>query len=253
MKRNIKVVVIESPYDSYQDSKEVRELMARVWKLKLDGYKSHYPYGIMPISDVDYFANHVVICEEVQGELMPFAASKSITTQKCREVGIDFPIFEHMFKGCEKTYAAHFEATQKWVARKEAKGENVGYNASWSMCPRVQLDPEIKLFAREVSMAMYYYYYSSNNIPNIITSASKQFKVDRIQKEMGFDYLANELAPLDSYPAKSFKDAHFYIMHLENGAFPAEFATKAQAMKSFWDERYTIGARPSTAQLKKAA
>lgn len=253
MKKNIRVVVIESPYDTYQSSKEVRDIMARTWKLKLDGYKSHYPYGIMPISDVDYFANHVVICEEIQGELMPFAASKSITTDKCRELGIDFPIFEHMFKGCEKTYPKHFEATQKWVARKVSKGENVGYNASWSMCPRVMQDSELKLLAREVSMAMYYFYYNSNGIKNIITSASKQFKVDRIQTEMGFDFLKNELEPLEAYPAKSFKDAEFYIMHLSNGAFPPAFVEKALTLKSLWDDRLQLKAVQEELSITKKA
>lgn len=254
MKKNIRIVVIESPYDTYQHSKEVRDIMARTWKLKLDGYKSHYPYGIMPISDIDYFANHVIICEDIQGELMPFAASKSITTNKCRELGIDFPIFEHMFKGCETTYPKHFEATQKWVSKLVSKGENVGYNASWSMCPRVMLDSELKLLAREVSMAMYYFYYSSNGIKNIITSASKQFKVDRIQTEMGFNFLKYELETLEAYPAKSFKEAEFYIMHLTNGAFPAAFVEKAMTMKNLWDERLQLGSSLTNLQgLKKAA
>ncbi len=253
MNRNIRVAIIDSPYDTYQDSKEVRDVMARLWKLKLDGYKSHYPYGIMPISDVDYFANHIVICEEIQGELLPFASFKSITASRCRQVGIEFPIFEHMFRGCEELAATHFQATEDWLKSMVESGRNVGYNASWTMCPRVQLDPELKLFMRDLSTAMFYFYYTSNNVDNVIASASQTFKVNRLKEYMGFKYLQSEGKDLDAYPAKTFGDAPFYIMHLAKEDYPAAFVENSHKLKHFWDERLELGEKSRFNAIKKAA
>ena len=192
MKNNIKVVVIESPYDTYQDSKEVRDLMGRVWKMKLDGYKLHYPYGIMPVSEIDFFANHVILCEEIQGELFPFAGSRSISTTQCKKSRIEFPVIEHLFQSISKEAEPLLQATKNWINNKEKKNEIIGYNSSWTMCPRVLESDHLKTLARDLSMAMYYYYYTSYNIPNIITAAASRFKVDRIQKEMGFEYVKDE-------------------------------------------------------------
>lgn len=253
MNRNIRVAIIDSPYDSFQNSKEVRDIMGRLWKLKLDGYKSHYPYGIMPISDVDYFANHIVICEEIQGELLPFASFKSITAARCKQVGIEFPIYDHMFRGCEVEAATHLKATKSWVADRVSEGRNVGYNASWTMCPRVLLDPELKLFMRELSTAMFYYYYTTNKIDNVIASASKTFKVNRLKEYMGFKYLESTGEALDAYPAKTFGDAPFYIMHLAKEDYPEKFIENSEKLKHFWDDRLELGERASLTVLKKAA
>lgn len=253
MNRNIRVAIVDSPYDSFQDSKEIRELMGRLWKLKLDGYKSHYPYGIMPISDVDYFANHIVICEEIQGELLPFASFKSITVARCRQVGIEFPIFDHMFRGCEREAATHYEATKEWVRSTIDSGRSVGYNASWTMCPRVSLDPELKLFMRELSTAMFYFYYTSQKVDNIIASASKTFKVNRLKEYMGFKYLSSAGEDLDAYPAKTFGGAPFYIMHLAKEDYPEQFIESSMKLKNFWDDRLELGGKFKLSAVKKAA
>lgn len=240
MSRTYKTVLLEKPYDTYQNSKFVRELLARVWKLKFDGYRAYYPYGVMPVGDMDFFANHVIICEDYHGELIPLAASKSISTNVCSSLKIDFPIFEHVFKGCEEASKDHIQATRQWINERTSRGENVGYNASWTISPSVKDEPEVRKLMLDLSMAMYYFYYTTQGIDHIITSASKTFKVDRIQKEMGFDYLALGEKVLDTYPAHLYNNMPFYIMTLHENNFPEFFAKKAQTYVQYWNDRIHI-------------
>lgn len=240
MPRRYKTVVLEKPYDTYQDSKFVREMLARVWKLKFDGYRAYYPYGVMPVGEMDFFANHVLICEDYHGELIPLAASKSISTNVCQSLNIDFPIFEHVFKGCEEASKEHIKATRQWIDERTKRGENVGYNASWTISPAIKDEPETKRLMLELSMAMYYFYYTTQGIDHIITSASKTFKVDRIQKEMGFEYLKLESKVLDTYPAHLYNDMPFYIMTLNENKFPDFFVHKALKNEEFWSDRIHI-------------
>lgn len=233
---NYKVVFIESPYDYYEHSLEVRELMQSIFKLKLEGYKAYHEFGIMPVASDDFFCNHLVICQETSFGLIPKAAFKSMTNRMCDKYRVTFPIIEHNLKGVEAQYQEHIDEIKNWLSDKRDKQQTVGYNFGWTICPNVKDKAERK-FLVNFSMAVYYFYYNFYNVNHIITAAFKDFKVNKIQEEMGFKYLSQRGKELTPFKGAVFNGKEAFFMYLEDLSFPLEFQNKALFLKKYWDEK----------------
>jgi len=86
-------------------------------------------------------------------------------------------------------------------------------------------------------MAMYYSYYTSYGIDHVITAAFKDFKVHKVQEEMGFSYLGKDGESLRPFKGKVFDNKEAYFMYLEDMNFPEEFISKISFLKKYWNSR----------------
>ncbi len=247
------VIVMESPYENYEKSLEVRDLLKDVFKLKLDGYKAYHEFGIMPVGSDDFFSNHIIICQEKEdGELRPVAAFKSITNGVSNRFNISFPIIEHNLKGVEEDYQDHVTEVVSWLNDKQIKNEIVGYNFGWTISPFIKERSE-RDFLINFSTAMYFYYYNNYNINHVITAAFKDFGVHKIQERMGFSYFEKDGEALPAFRGKVFQDKEAYFMYLEDLDFPVDFKSSVKFFEKYWNNRITYNNEKLSAQDNEAA
>ncbi len=238
MLRGYKFVVIESPYDHYEDCPSVRSFMGRLFQLKLAGYKSHYSYGIMPVSNVDFFANHIAFCRVTLDGLIPLGAFKSISVSRCTSVGIEFPLYEHVLG--DKTSARQKQAAKAWVNGKTQEQQEVAYNASWTMCPSLMHDDEQRKIVRDASVAMLHLYYKSYPIDWVIAAASKKYKVHQLKENLGFNYLVDENGVVPDFEISAFDDEPFYMMTLDTNVAQPPAIDRYSEYAALWEQRMAI-------------
>mgnify|MGYP003639230762 FL=1 len=234
----LKIVVMEKPYNLIQSSASVREILPRIFKLKLDGYRPHYQYGVMPIDDTDFWGNHVLVCRETSDGLIPIMGFKSLTVQDAVKFKKEFALYTHSLNtpGCEE----HKKNTKSWIDKLSKTGD-VGYNHSWTMCPSVHLDKEVKKICYDLSRVLMYCYYRDYNIPHMVLACSKRFKVDQQMLDIGFEYLKNENdTVMPPFKAAGFAQEEFYIMHINDLNHSDSVKFLYNKYKDLWENRLTL-------------
>lgn len=246
---DLKIIVMEKPYNLIQNSLQVREILPKVFKLKLDGYRPHYQYGVMPIDDTDFWGNHILVCKDTAEGLIPIMGFKSLTLRDSKKFKREFPLFTHSLNtpGCED----HKKQTQDWINKFQNSGD-IGYNHSWTMCPTVHQDKELKKLCYDLSRVLMYCYYRDYNIPHMVLACSKRFKVDQQMLNIGFDYLrdtAGEIMP--AFKAAGFAKEEFYIMHINDLSHADSVKFLYNKYRELWESRLTL--RHEEEELVKVA
>lgn len=244
--KDYQIVVIQNPYDEFESNNFVRTILSNTWGMKLKGYKRYFPYGVLPNDHLDFIANHIIVCKKKYSELIPVMGIKNITPSCCKEFRIDFPIYQHLFKGREKEFDQHISAVKDWVDSK--KEEEVAYSMGFTVDPDLEKNEKKELLS--FNWNLFYFYYTTYNIPNVIHGISKTFKLDEVQHEMGFKMLKFQGKELDYIETKAYNNVQSYLMVLENNNFKKEFIAKSEHYRNLWETRIEINRHDS---LKKIA
>jgi len=226
----LQVILLDCPYDTYRESKFTRDLLSDVFKLKLDGYLAHYKYGMLPISDFDFMAKHIILCKNVNEVYYPLAAFKSISNETCKRFNIDFPAINHKFGKFKADFMLFVDAMNTWQTRLEVQNKVYAYNASWTMQP--DIEKNLRNICREISIAMFYFFYNTEKIEHVINSTSEKYKVNKLQEFMGLKYLNDEAEnTLSSFRSPAFQQEPFFLMYLDQQGFSADFVKECQKYK----------------------
>ncbi len=200
------------------------------------GYKSVYPYGVLPIDSNDWFANHVVLCKVDDAGVYPITGFKSITKGTVDKVGQDFSFYSHLIGD---NSANVIESSKLWVKEVSEAGETA-YQGGWTMCPELTADKVVRRMALEVSQALMPLYYGEYKIPNMIFAVNSKFKVNKLAEPLGFKYLRQHGIKLPACEWSGHADALYYIMHIENYGY-LDYATQLRdKYKTLWDRRLTF-------------
>ena len=170
--REFSVFIIECPYDNYS-LPEVRELLPRVFELKIRGYQKEHPYGILPVDSYDQVGNHILVAEKLNGSWIPRMGFKSVTAQRCLLHQLNFPLHNYL-KGAPPEHRLAVEAL---ISEHLGSKQNLGYNGSWTMDPELRRDPEYRLLLRDLTRALLVHYYRDYQIPTTSAFAVMRFKV----------------------------------------------------------------------------
>jgi hypothetical protein len=236
---DLKIVIVKRPYDSYRESQEVRDLLSKVFKLKLDGYTKYYPYGILPISDLDFIGDHILICKGERGNLVPISGFKFIRYSDCQTFRVPFPIFNHKFGQEIDKFSDYVEGIKCWMESLKQMGHDFGYTASWTMDP--SLDKNLRNLIREMTYFLICTYPESENIFSVINSAAALHGVNIHKEKMGMQYLkAPSGEKLGAFDAPTFFGQPFYIMHTLPTGFSQSFRDECLKYKTMWENRIVI-------------
>lgn len=244
-----KIVVIENAYDFYEVDEHVRKMLADLFALKIKSYKKYYPYGILPVSAVDFFCTHLILMKKCDNsdEYEIVSGFKSITNRRCEVFRSCFPVVDHMF-GQSPQYKDHTIAINKWIDENSKKV--IAYNASWTM-----KDDIAERFVRDeittICASMMYYHYTGGNIDFIIASASAPYKVYLTKEKMGWKYFENSQGKLPAFKAYPFFDEEFFMMYINTKDFSDSFKQSVSELKKLWDKREVINLE--SVKVKKAA
>lgn len=238
--KKYQILLIKNPFDEYEKNPHLREILTKVFGLKIHGYKSVYKSSnSLPVGQIDFFSNHLVLCKKEYHELIPVTAFKSISYESCQKYGIDFPIFDHVLNGEEAKL--HRKVTRDYINKLISEKKRFAYNSGWTMCPNFGDSKEVRKLMKEFIGSIMYFYYNSENIPNIVASSSAKHKVDQLKVAHGWTYLKDGDKKLPPYPLDILNNEPFYVMHLENNNFLEEHMESYYKFKSLWDLRIIYG------------
>ncbi len=236
---DLEVIVIRRPYDTYRTSTQTRKIISDLFKLKLDGYCSHYPYGILPISDYDFMGTHVCLAIKRKDDLFPVSAFKSISYQDCLDFDAPFPVINHKFGKYKDQFPEHVEALKSWEENLKKNNSKFAYNASWTM--QSDLKGELRTAIRDVSYSLFYHYYTTEGIEHVINSTSCNYGVNKHQEAMGLKYLKDSSSQaLPPFESPVFHNQPFYIMYLDQDGFSELFTRRSEKFSSIWKRRNVI-------------
>lgn len=241
LEKNLRILILRRPYDSFRESEETRDLMTKIFKMKFDGYLKHYPYGIMPVGEIDFMGDHIVLCRQDDSGYTPVAGFKSIKNSTCELFKIPFPVVAHKFGHNQEKFGRYVNAINHWSEKLAAQKIDFAYNLSWTM--QTDLGKEDRALARDISYAMLALYYVYEGIDNVINSTAELHSVNTYQEYMGLTYLKDiENQKLPSFPAPNFADQPFYVMHTERTGFSPKFLDDCMIrFKNLWESRLIIG------------
>ena len=247
----LRVAVLECPYDTFTSSDFTRDFLTSIFKLKFEGYRKHYPYGIMPVSEYDFMATHVSICLEDGERLLPLAAFKSITNVVCDKFRVAFPVVSHKFGSFKDDFPTHVEALNLWQQGCEDRQETYAYNASWTM--RTDLDKDLRGICRELTYALLHFHYNHQKIQNMINSTACTHNVNINEEFMGLKYLKDKNGNfLEPFSSPVFYEQPFQLMYFDKSGLSDIFVQDCKKYQPLWDSRLVLNSK-MLEQKKKIA
>jgi hypothetical protein len=146
MNPNLRIVVIESPYDTLSDPL-ARDLFSKMLQLKIAGYRMVYPYGVLPADTSDFIATHQLICREVKDSYEVLMGVKYITLKKSQTHNLPFP-------GLTLLRAAraelHEKALEQLLVSYRETPEKVSYGGSWAIGAEARSNPVLQKVLKDL-------------------------------------------------------------------------------------------------------
>lgn len=238
---NLKIVVMESPIDCISDVR-AQELFSKLVELKIKGFAKEYPYGVLPLCVSDFFADHFAICEEHDGDLIPIAAYRSVSHQKCKTFHSTFPILDILNELGEPA-KLHKNFIENVV--KDATGR-IDYDSSFTVVSEYRKNPLIF----DLINTIQYFFHKEKNSSGVFVGGVDRFKMNRYYNFMGYDELRVNGERLPSLPVNHLNGEIVTFYYVEQ--FSTQLAELAEKYKSVWDARLVIGGEHEMKERKAA-
>ena len=227
------MVELDCPREIWENS-QVREFLGDVLDLRFRGYAQEYGAKIIPADVSDFFATHIVTCQELpNGVLRPISSYKMVSVKRCREFG-------RAFSGlsvCENSGApSHAESVRSIMEECDSLRRNLGYCYSWTIDPSIRKDEVLTQLVRNLVYATHKGWQEENNVPEMVIAGVVRFKVDRYQESIGYqrilDSNGDELA---HFPHFELNREPVTLLHMKKHSDHCLEMVKKYA--HFWNER----------------
>lgn len=242
---NLKIIVLESPYDSWHDpltGNLVRDLIG----VKLRGYGLEYPYGVLPVDGADLISTHMAVCRiKADSSFVPLMGFRWTSLKKCRLHYINFPGLSLLQQA---NAPEHVEALEKIISEVDKRGSDLCYTGSLSIEPSERGTKERSLFFREMLTLMFVSYQKDTNFPEMMAGGTIRFKIEKWLSSTGHTSLMKNNIELGPIKVKHLAGEPVQVMHLKKFSFEALRITKK--WQHMWDDRLVIKPQVIT-DLKK--
>lgn len=247
MMNELRVVTIQSPYDSWNDPK-VQKLFCQLLSIRLAGYQSEYGAGVFPLDSADFIGTHHTICREEDGFWKPLMGFRSTTHEMSRRHGLGFGGLN--LAKCSGT-PTHVQAMQGIVDHCQSRSIPIAYIASWTMDPAVrQADPVLRKTLRELFMATAVHAYADTG-ERVIGGCTMRFKMDQWFTRWGFEPVVHRGEPLAPMQVPFLLGEQVRLMYLKR--LSPEIIREAEPWRSHWENRLILDDGNSGSRLRRAA
>lgn len=236
-KENIRIVTIESPYDSW-DNPLVPKLFLAMAAMKLRGYKAEYAYGVLPLDTYDFIAMHHLLCVERDDGYEPIMGFKTTTLSRAKRFQVDFGGIA-LVKGARAP--EHLRILNREVERCEMTGREIAYAASWTMDPRFRMESEEKQRLQEIFRRMFVAGHVCHGIQECVAGGVVRFKMWRYLDFWGFRPLQENGEQLGDIQVPILQNETVRVVHAKG--FSEESISDALKLGDLWEKRIIISAR----------
>lgn len=243
---NLKIVVLESPYDTWNDP-ITGNLLKDLIGFKLRGYGRLYPYGIMPVDGTDLISTHLLTCRlRADGSLCPIMGVRFTSLKKCR---LHYTNFPGMSLVQQANSPEHIEALEKIISEVDTRNADLFYEGSFTIDPMERETKERSIFFRELLTLMYVSYQKETNYSELMGGGTIRFKMEKWLASLGHTPFTKNNIELGPIKVKHLAGEQVLVMHLKEFSFEALRITKK--WQHLWDDRLVI--KPSAGvDLKRA-
>ncbi len=246
--KNLKIVVLESPYDSW-DHPLAGDLLRDLIGTKLRGYGREYPYGVLPVDASDLISTHMAVCrEEGNGNYRPLMGFRWTSLQKSR-------LHHITYSGLSLLQQAnapdHVDALEKIISEVDKRGTDLCYTGSLSIEPSERTDKEKSQFFRELLTLMFVSYQKENGFCEMMSGGTLRFKMEKWLALVGHTSLMKNNVELGPIKVKHLAGEMVQVMHLNEFSFEAKKVAKK--WQYLWDDRLIIKSNAAANIHRKTA
>ncbi|MCM2276782.1 MAG: hypothetical protein NDJ89_01745 [Oligoflexia bacterium] len=247
--KNLRVIVLESPYDQIQNP-GIQALFGKIVALKIEGYRRVYPDGVLPVDSHDFIATHYLVCEEKPSGPEILMGYKNVTLSQCLRHRLAYPGL-NVLRGSEGT-EAHQQALQAILDRCSRDRTPLTYGSSWTISPAIPKG-ELKDFLKDLMTAMLVSSELEAGIPERVSCGGLRVKTDQYFQALGYRPLESRGAPLPPFAQGSLFGEQAIMLHCTR--FSDRALALADRFAGLWQERFVFSAKkpPAATALPKAA
>lgn len=229
-----RVVVLDCPYDTWS-SATTQHLFSEIINLKLEGYKTVYSDGVLPIDTYDFIATHILVCSDDGGKLKPLTGFKSVTSPRCKRFNLPFPTSQLLsLDGAP----LHAEAVATIMKNTEESGSVLAYDGAWTIDPEARKNRSVRSLLHELFISNVVHWHTSSTPHNLVGMGVPGIRTDKFFERVGFKRVTSEGKPLPTFNHTAIVGGEVALIYLEKFS---EFATElARKYQPFWNNRITI-------------
>lgn len=249
----IEIVVLESPYATFQEP-ETQEYLMHVLALKIRSYQDVYAPGVLPVDTYDFISTHYIVGERVQGKFKPLMVYRTTLLEDCPKHRIAFPgVFVLRGSGAEH----HVRYLEQKLSLWEKKGERVSYASGWTIAPELRADRPFREFLKEIMAMMMVQHKIEDRIDHMVGCGAPGVHTDEYFQSIGFELMTEGGEPLPSFRQASLIGAEAVLIDMQR--YNERAWTFAQNHQAYWQARRRIGIveqpieKPAAAAVKRAA
>jgi hypothetical protein len=231
----LQIVVMDCAYNSFSNPL-TQKLFGKYISLKLDGFLKEYGHGVLPLGSYDFIGTVVMVCEKKGEEMEPITCFKSSTLERARYFSLPLEINSLFHSSAEKQ---HQKFVESLIRRVEQENKSLGYVSSWTMSSTWGKGTPLRKLALQITNSSLVNLYIDSKIDEALSAGILKFKIDDVQRFLGFNQIQFEgevLPPIEAWFVKNEKTA---LMHLESFSDAAK--KQAKQYRDLWDSRLFLG------------
>ncbi|HUP57968.1 MAG TPA: hypothetical protein VM598_10985, partial [Bdellovibrionota bacterium] len=230
----LRVVVLECPYDTWDDP-FTRKMFGDMVGLKVNGFKTTYPYGVLPVDSTDLVSTHLMICMQNGDDFELLLAYRSICDRRVRTHALKFPGIALAEAAQAPDHARYF---QELLKEAEERRQRVRYCSSYTIKPEVRQDRALVADLKTYMTGMHMLFHKAYRTDVSLLAGVLKVKTDQYFASWGYQPIrlgGRELAPIHQ---ASLYGEEARMMRLEDWSEHARSC--AEATRDLWQNRITV-------------
>ncbi len=227
-----RLVVIDHPIGLLMDP-DVSSLLGKVFHIKYTTYGQVHAPGVIPIDKADFFATHLILCQEEASGLKPIFAYRSVTWEKCLLHRQAFPALSVVQQDGNAVLTKKMEEVMDLYRERP---QSISWDSAWAQEPNVRVGKtaEQKEQLREMTMAIGCLHHQAMDIPHMVTLGTLKVKTDVFFQTMGLRPLVENQK--FAYSAQFGSEVEVY----HGIGFSAQAQACAEKYRALWDQRIQL-------------
>lgn len=227
----LKMVLIDYPIYALNDP-ICTNLLCKSWYMKAEGYRYTYNDSVIPMDKSDFFASHIILCEDKNDELIPIVSCKSLTLDRCLKYNFEFPILSLMKSDGHQSCVDKINQIISTISDPHL----ISYDSAWAqnLNYRFNKDPEFKTMLSEIMMLIIVAHHKEFNIPHMITNGVVKVKTNQFFLKAGLKEL-NEHAHFIQKGLNNEESVIFYT-----NEFSLSAHQMAEKYQELWETKLVI-------------
>ena len=231
-KQNLRIVVIDCPIENW-NHRVVKETFHKMVDLKLSGFRSRMPSNYLPVDASDYIGTHMLVCEEVCGNLTPLTGFKGISADRCLHYGQQFT-----GRTCISSVQSeiHKSVLNQYIDDALAPGYRLSYIGSYAVAPNTP--KRIKAELLRLIFQLIAFYQVNFKLTRLLAIGSTRSRTNITLRKLGFEPLMHQGSTMAPVCIPSLQNEEFEVMRLEKLSEACN--ASITVYNSLWDNRIEI-------------